>query len=87
MNTNTQVISVEYKNSKRVATLAQTVSRSDDCEELGNLYFRLSDIYRRLDTETDTDAQTALLSDRDAIITQINTFTEYLSGYDTPEAE
>ncbi|MGN1410284.1 MAG: hypothetical protein ACI4XJ_08915 [Eubacteriales bacterium] len=87
MNTNTEVKSVEYKNSKRVATLTQTVSRADDCEELGNLYFRLSDIYRRLDMETDTDIQTALLSDRDAIITQINTFTEYLAGYDTAETE
>lgn len=87
MNTSTEVKSVEYKNRMRIATLTQTVSRADDCEELGNLYFRLSDIYRRLEAEEGADMQTALLADRDAVLLQIQTFTGYLAGYDAAETE
>lgn len=82
MNTNTEVKSVEYKNCKRIATLTQTVSRADDCEELGNLYFRLSDIYRRLDNCTDETERAALDADKSVMLTDIETYSGYLAGYD-----
>lgn len=87
MSTSTEVKSVTYVNGRRIATLEETVTRADDCEELGNLYFRLSDIYRRLETETSSDMQSALASDRDTIKTKISAYTGYLAGYDTAETE
>ena len=70
---------VAYGKGVRVST----VDRADDCEEIGNLYFRLSDIYRRLETEGITEAEReTLMSDRADLTAKIMEYRGYLEGYD-----
>ena len=73
---------VTYEKGSRVAVIEQKISRADDCEELGNLYFRLSDIYRRLDMEGIAESERkALLSDRADLTAKIMEYRGYLEGY------
>lgn len=72
---------VTYSGSNRIATIEQTITRADDCEKLGSLYYRLSDMYRRLGQEIPADERTALEADRVKILSEIETYTEYLNGY------
>lgn len=74
---------VAYGKGVRVSTVERVVTRADDCEEIGNLYFRLSDIYRRLDMEGITEAEReTLMSDRADLIAKITEYHGYLEGYD-----
>lgn len=81
------VTNVTYQNGKRVSTVTRTETRSDDAEMLGNYYYRLADIYRRLDIETDETALTALNADKNTILGQIEIYKTYLAGYDTENTE
>lgn len=73
---------ITYEKGSRVAVIEQKISRADDCEELGNLYFRLSDIYRRLDMEGIAESEReALLSDRADLTAKIMEYRGYLEGY------
>lgn len=72
---------VTYENGSRVAVIEQKISRADDCEELGNLYFRLCDIYRRLEDVTDENERAALEADRVKIAKEIERYRGYLEGY------
>ena len=76
------VKTVTYTNGKRVATIERTVSRADDAEKLGELYYRLSDIYRRKQDSTNADELTALETDRSKIAAQITEYLGYLNGYE-----
>jgi len=83
MKTTETVKTVTYENGTRISTVERVVTRADDCEQLGNLYFRLSDIYRRLDT-CGTDAERAALeADKAVILADIETYAGYLNGYET----
>lgn len=77
------VKSVTYAAGRRVATVEQVVSRAEDCEEMGNLYFRLSDLYRRLEDFGDgaESERTAILDDISAVREKIKEFDGYLKGY------
>ncbi|MBQ7982260.1 MAG: hypothetical protein IJ302_01720 [Clostridia bacterium] len=82
MKTTETVKTVTYENGTRISTVERVVTRADDCEQLGNLYFRLSDIYRRLDA-CGTDAERAALeADKAVILTEIETYVGYLNGYE-----
>lgn len=83
MKTTETVKTVTYENGTRISTVERVVTRADDCEQLGNLYFRLSDIYRRLDT-CGTDAERAALeADKAVILADIEIYAGYLNGYET----
>lgn len=83
MKTTETVKAVTYENGTRISTVERVVTRADDAEQLGNLYFRLSDIYRRLDScETDTE-RAALEADKAVILAEIETYAGYLNGYET----
>ncbi len=73
---------VTYENGSRVAVIEQKISRADDCEELGNLYFRLCDIYRRLEEAEDAAERDALEADRVKITAEIERYRGYLDGYE-----
>jgi hypothetical protein len=73
---------ITYEKSSRVAVIEQKISRADDCEELGNLYFRLCDIYRRLEKIDDTAERDALEADRVKIAAEIERYRGYLDGYE-----
>lgn len=76
------VKNVTYTNGTRIATVEQTVSRSDDAEKLGSLYFRLSDIYRRLDDEGIAESERlALKLDLEKVEEEIKEYIGYLTGY------
>lgn len=76
------VKNVSYTNGRRIATIEQNISRSDDCEHIGTLYYRLSDIYRRMDNnDISTEEQEALEKDIIAVKEELNTYLGYLSGY------
>ncbi|MBO4931669.1 MAG: hypothetical protein J6I42_05750 [Clostridia bacterium] len=73
---------VTYEKGSRVAVIEQKISRADDCEELGNLYFRLCDIYRRLEETEDATERDALEVDRVKIAAEIERYRGYLEGYE-----
>lgn len=74
---------VAYGKGVRVSTVERVVTFADDCEELGNLYFRLSDIARRLDAEGIGEAEREnLTADRKEILVKIAEYRGYLEGYD-----
>ena len=76
------VKNVVYTNGVRVSTVERIVTRANDCEELGNLYFRLSDIYRRLEAEGIADEERdALNLDLAEILAKIAEYRGYLDGY------
>lgn len=76
------VKTVTYEKGTRISTVERVITRADDAEQLGNLYFRLSDIYRRLDNCTDETECTALEADKAAILAEIETYAGYLNGYE-----
>ena len=82
MKTTETVKTVTYENGTRISTVERVVTRADDAEQLGNLYFRLSDIYRRLDNCTDENERAALETDKAAILAEAETYTGYLNGYE-----
>lgn len=73
---------VTYEKGSRVAVIEQKISRADDCEELGNLYFRLCDIYRRLEEIENAAERDALEADRVKIAAEIERYRGYLEGYE-----
>ena len=73
---------VTYEKGSRVAVIEQKISRADDCEELGNLYFRLCDIYRRLEETDDEAERDGLEADRVKVAAEIERYRGYLDGYD-----
>lgn len=79
------VKAVTYSGGKRVATVERTASRADDAEKLGDLYFRLSDVYRRKQDCTDENELAALDADRAKISAEIAEYTGYLNGYESEE--
>ena len=79
------VKAVTYNGGKRVATVERTASRADDAEKLGDLYFRLSDVYRRKQDCADENELAALEADRTKISAEISEYTGYLDGYESEE--
>lgn len=79
------VKAVTYSDGKRIATVERTASRADDAEKLGDLYFRLSDVYRRKQDCTDENELAALEADRAKISAEIAEYTGYLDGYESEE--
>lgn len=73
---------VTYTNGSRVATIEQVISRADDCAHIGQLYYRLSDIYRRLEMEIPDTERVALEKDLKTVKSEIETYVGYLEGYD-----
>ena len=82
MNTMETVKTVAYENGTRISTVERVVTRADDAEQLGNLYFRLSGVYRQLENCTDAAERDALETDRSKIAAQITEYLGYLNGYE-----
>lgn len=82
INPNENVANVKYENGMRVSTIIRTETRAEDAESLGNCYFRLADVYRRLEAETDDVVLASLEADKVILLSQIETYKSYLSGYD-----
>ena len=82
------VKSVEYSGVNRVATIEHTISRKNDCEHIGNLYFRIADIYRIIDAADTTEEDRALARTNLATLqAELEEYLVYLSGYtDSEEA-
>lgn len=79
---NETVTNVVYANGVRVATLEQVNTRADDCAAVGALYYRLSDIYRRLETDgIDETERTALETDLAQVKAELSVALGYLEGY------
>ena len=90
MKTTTETVkNVTYSGGSRIATVEQTCTRADDAEKLGNLYFRLSDLYRRIDANPapSENELTALNKDLEVVLADIETYKGYLAGYETATAE
>lgn len=79
---NETIKNVTYNRGTRVATVEQVISRADDCAHVGELYFRMSDIYRRLDMEISDEERTALETDLVTLNEELTTYLDYLNGYD-----
>ena len=82
MNTMETVKNVAYENGTRISTVEKVVTRADDSEQLGNLYFRLSGVYRQLENCTDAAEHDALEADKAVILAEIGTYVGYLNGYE-----
>ena len=82
MNTMETVKNVAYGNGTRISTVERVVTRADDAEQLGNLYFRLSGVYRQLENCTDAAEHDALEADKAVILAEIGTYVGYLNGYE-----
>lgn len=81
-NTVTETIkSVNYSNGSRIATIEQVISRADDCAEIGNLYYRLSDYYRSFELTGTNEEREAILKDIAEVKEKIEIYTSYLAGY------
>lgn len=78
---NETVMNVVYENGARVATVEQVNSRSDDCAEIGNLYYRLSDYYRRLEQGITDEEREAIHRDIAEVKEKIDVYIGYLAGY------
>jgi len=75
------VKNVSYSGGNRTAVVEKVVSRADDAAYLGNLYYRLSDFYRRLEMEI-TDEERALIQrDLADVLAEITEYRGYLDGY------
>lgn len=72
---------VTYENGARVTTVEQVISRSDDCAKLGDLYYRMSDYYHRLDGEISDEERAAIEKDLVDVKAQIEVYSGYLDGY------
>lgn len=83
MNVVDTVKSVTYSDNKRIATIERTVSRADDAETLGNLYFRMSDLYRRQSVITDSNDLQNIANEITEVCTSIEEYTTYLANYET----
>lgn len=76
------VKTVTYEKGTRISTVERVITRADDAEQLGNLYFRLSDIYRRLDDEGIADSEKLTLKlDLGKVEEEIKEYIGYLEGY------
>lgn len=82
MNTMETVKTVAYENGARISTIERVATRADDAEQLGNLYFRLSGVYRQLENCTDAAERDALEADKAVILAEIGTYVGYLNGYE-----
>jgi len=82
MNTNETVKNVVYENDTRISTVERVNTRADDAQQIGNLYFQLADVYRRIENcETAVD-RAALEADKESILADIDTYIRYLMGYE-----
>lgn len=72
---------VSYENGTRVAMLEQVISRADDCSKIGELYFRMSDLYRRAEEEITEEERNMIEKELAEVKAQILVYTEYLNGY------
>ena len=80
-NTKETIKSVNYENGARVAVVEQIISRADDCAEIGNLYYRLSDYYRRLEQDITDEEKEMIRRDIENVKEQIIVYSGYLDGY------
>ena len=64
-----------------MATVEQVISRADDSAKLGDLYYRMSDLYRRADGEINDDERVLIEKELAEVKEQIAVYTEYLNGY------
>lgn len=82
MRRGTEVIkTVEYTNGRRVATVEQVISRADDCEAMGDLYFRLSNLYRRLEDVINEAERAGISGEIADVRAEIARYAGYLDGY------
>lgn len=72
---------ISYENGARVTTVEQVISRADDSAKLGDLYYRMSDLYRRADGEINDDERVLIEKELAEVKEQIAVYTEYLNGY------
>ena len=72
---------ISYENGARVATVEQVISRADDSAKIGELYFRMSDLYRRADEEITDEERAVIEKELAEVKKQIAVYTEYLNGY------
>lgn len=72
---------ISYENGARVTTVEQVISRADDSAKLGDLYYRMSDLYRRADGEINDDERVLIEKELAEVKAQIAVYTEYLNGY------
>lgn len=73
---------ITYKNGARVTTVEKVITKADDCAEIGNLYYRLSDLYHRSNADI-TDEERAVIEKETAEIkAKIVEFAKYLDGYE-----
>lgn len=82
MKKNETIKDIRYDAGSRIATVEQVVTKADDYAEVGNLYFRLSDLYRRLETDIDEGERAALEKDLAAVRLELDKYLGYLEGYD-----
>ena len=81
------VKSVTYVSGVRVAAIERTVTIADDAEQLGNLYYRLADVCRRIGNTADPDELAALRSDKAVIESGITEYAAYIAGYGEEAAD
>ena len=72
---------ISYENGARVATVEQVIRRADDSAKIGELYFRMSDLYRRSDEEITDEEREVIEKELAEVKAQIAVYTEYLNGY------
>lgn len=72
---------ISYQNGRRVAMVEQVISRADDCAKMGELYFRMSDLYRRMEDDITEEERAAIAEDLKSIKAEMAVYTGYLEGY------
>lgn len=82
MKKNETIKDIRYDAGSRIATVEQVVTKADDYAEVGNLYFRLSDLYRRLEADIDEGELAALEKDMATVRLELEKYLGYLEGYD-----
>ena len=80
---NEQVTNVTYEGQNRVETITRTVTKADDADKLGALYYQLGALLRRLQTNSLNDAAKASVNEQITVIkASITEMAQYLAGYE-----
>ncbi len=73
---------VTYANGSRVATIEQVITRADDYAKMGELYFRLADLWRRLEDDKTTEEERVYLEkDLEKVQAELAVQEGYVAGY------
>lgn len=81
MKKNETIKNIAYEGGNRIATVEQVVTKADDYAEVGNLYYRMADLYRRMDMDISDEERAAVEKDMKLVREELDKYLGYLEGY------